>query len=351
MISGLQENLQNYPCRLVEAVSFDSSHNLALLQTGFRHLSELHKGLRKQLSQLISHYKRVLGKSPNTQPARYFASMADQLGLEAEDRAWAKMIIDWYESRHEESRHWLIMQAQMFGSMIRDYQQALDRFDRGIDSLSRSLAAHIDSNIRFEKIESIEGRLLSKVKKLGYWEQLAEFTGHYEDWRRVGESRVPDQNFADVVKQIAEQLSGKNRTETKLVDLLELEIIVHENGRSKRATHADELKQVSSHGLSYLILCVFFIALINMIRKDQKLRVIWPMDELKELHQMNIELLVEILNKNDITLLSAFPDPDPEVLSLFKNRYQIVGNRDLLEMAIDEDYLQSLAPLEDLERV
>ena len=351
VISGLQENLQNYPCRLVESVSFDSSHNLALLQTGFRHLSELHKGLRKQLSQLISHYKRVLGKSPNTQPARYFASMADQLGLEAEDRAWAKMIIDWYESRHEESRHWLIMQAQMFGSMIRDYQQALDRFDRGIDSLSRSLAAHIDSNIRFEKIESIEGRLLSKVKKLGYWEQLAEFTGHYEDWRRVGESRVPDQNFADVVKQIAEQLSGKNRTETKLVDLLELEIIVHENGRSKRATHADELKQVSSHGLSYLILCVFFIALINMIRKDQKLMVIWPMDELKELHQMNIELLVEILNKNDITLLSAFPDPDPEVLSLFKNRYQIVGNRDLLEMAIDDDYLQTLAPLEDLERV
>ncbi|MFM8342444.1 MAG: ATP-binding protein, partial [Methylomonas sp.] len=259
VMSGLQENLQNYPCRLVESVSFDSSHNLALLQTGFRHLSELHKGLRKQLSQLISHYKRVLGKSPNTQPARYFASMADQLGLEAEDSAWAKMIIDWYESRHEESRHWLIMQAQMFGSMIRNYQQALDRFDRGIDSLSRSLAANIDSNIRFEKIESIEGRLLSKVKKLGYWEQLAEFTGHYEDWRRVAESRVPDQNFADVVKQIAEQLSGKNRTETKLVDLLELEIIVHENGRSKRATHADELKQVSSHGLSYLILCVFFI--------------------------------------------------------------------------------------------
>ena len=351
VISGLLENLQNYPCRLVQAVSFDSAHNLALLQTSFRQLSEQHKGLRKQLSQLISHYKRVLGKSPNTQPARYFASMSDQLGLEAEDRAWSKMITDWYESRHEESRHWLIMQAQMFGSMIRDYQQALDRFDRGIDSLSRSLAAHIDSNIRFEKIESIEGRLLSKVKKLGYWEQLAEFTGHYEDWRRIGESQIPDQNFADVVKQIAEQLSGKNRTETKLVELLELEIIVHENGRSKRATHADELKQISSHGLSYLILCVFFIALINMIRKDQKLTVIWPMDELKELHQMNIELLVEILNKNNITLLSAFPDPDPDVLSLFKNRYQIIGNRDLLEMAIDDDYLQNLAPLEDLARV
>jgi hypothetical protein len=344
-INSLLENLQNLPCRSAGSVGFDTSHTLALLQTTFRNLSEQHKSLCREFSQLISHYKRVLARSPGTQPARYCASMADQLGFDAEDGEWSKVITDWYESRHEESRHWLIMQAQMFGSLIRDYQQALDRFDRGIDSLSRSLAAHIDSNIRFEKIESIQGRLLSKVKKLGYWEQLAEFARNYEDWRRVGESRMPDHDFADIVKQVAEQLSGKGRTETKLVELLELEIIVHENGRSKRATHAEELKQISSHGLSYLILCVFFIALVNMIRKDQKMAVIWPMDELKELHQMNIELLVDILNKNNITLLSAFPDPDPEVLGLFKNRYQIIGNRELLEMAIDEDYLQALEPL------
>lgn len=53
-------------------------------------------------------------------------------------------------------------------------------------------------------------------------------------------------------------------------------------------------------------------------------------------------LFVEILSKNKITLLSAFPDPDPDVLRLFKNRYQVVGNRELLEMEIDEEYLQGL---------
>jgi hypothetical protein len=84
-----------------------------------------------------------------------------------------------------------------------------------------------------------------------------------------------------------------------------------------------------------------------MIRKDQQLNIIWPMDELKELHQSNIEVLVDILSKNNITLLSAFPDPDPEVLSLFTNRYQIIGNRELLEMDIDADYLESLEPLVD----
>ena len=39
---------------------------------------------------------------------------------------------------------------------VKGYQQALQRFDRGIDSLSRRLAANIDQNISFEKIESIQ---------------------------------------------------------------------------------------------------------------------------------------------------------------------------------------------------
>lgn len=237
------------------------------------------------------------------------------------------------------------MQAQTFGSSIRNYQQALDRFDRGIDSLSRRLAAHIDTNIRFEKIESIQGRLSSKVTTLGYWDQIVLFTKNFDDWSRMGEGRLPGREFAEMVRQVSEQLQGKGRVEMKLVNLLELEIIVTENGRSKRATQAEELRQISSHGLSYLILCVFFIALVNMIRKDQPLNIIWPMDELKELHQMNIELLVDILTQNRITLLSAFPDPDPDILRLFKNRYQVVGNRELLEMEIDEDYLASLESL------
>ncbi|NOT84157.1 MAG: ATP-binding protein, partial [Methylococcaceae bacterium] len=187
--------------------------------------------------------------------------------------------------------------------------------------------------------------LTSKVKTLGYWAQIDSFTKNYDDWSRINDGSLPTQAFADIVRLVSEQLQGKGRVEMKLVNLLELEIIVTENGRSKRATHAEELRQISSHGLSYLILCVFFIALVNMIRKDKAVQIIWPMDELKELHQMNIEVLVDILSKNHITLFSAFPDPDPEILKLFKNRYQVVGFRELLEMAVDSDYLAAIAPL------
>lgn len=340
-ISRLLEELKNYPRHPVETVSFDESHTLVLLQGDYRLLTEQHKKHRKELAQLISHLKRILSHFPGTHPARYYASVEAEIGIDGEDADWLGRIQHWYDSGADDNKRWLVIQAKNFGTPIRNYQQALERFDRGIDSLSRRLAANIDSNIRFEKIESIQGRLSSKVTTLNYWEQIVQFTKNFDDWNRTGDGALPDSEFADMVRQVSEQLQGKGRVEMKLVNLLELEIIVTENGRSKRATHADELRQISSHGLSYLILCVFFIALVNMIRKDQPLNIIWPMDELKELHQMNIELLVEILNQNRITLLSAFPDPDPDVLALFQNRYQVVGYRELLEMAIDDDYLES----------
>ena len=65
------------------------------------------------------------------------------------------------------ARSWLMSQARLFGSAIRNYQQALKSFDQGIDTLSRKLAANIDGNIRFEKIERIEGHLTSKVTTTG----------------------------------------------------------------------------------------------------------------------------------------------------------------------------------------
>lgn len=344
-LHNLLESLQNYPQPSLETVSFDESHTLILLQNNYRQLTEQYKTQRKALAQLISHFKRVLSFSPGTRPASYCAAIEAEIGIDGDEKEWLGHILNWYDSRYKEDERVLITQADLFGSTIRNYQQALERFDRGIDSLSRRLATHIDTNISFEKIESIQGRLISQVKKLGYWEQLIEFKDNYDDWDRIGKERLPGQDFADIVKKVSEHLQSKGRVEMKLVNLLELEIIVMENGRSKRATHADELKNISSHGLSYLILCVFFIALVNMIRKDQQLNIIWPMDELKELHQSNIEVLVDILSKNNITLLSAFPDPDPEVLSLFSNRYQIIGNRELLEMDIDADYMESLEPL------
>lgn len=337
-LSHMLSELERYP-RLPEgSVVLDASHSVSFLQECKHELLTRERALAKRIGDLVARLKRALNQFPGTRPASYAETAVQEIGMDASDRAWLPYLRAWFDHHADELRRVLVMEANTFGSAVRNYHQALWRFDRGIDALSRRLAASIDRNIGFEKIEAIQARLLSQVEALGYWQHIKTFTEHYDSWQRAEDLLLPTQAFADAVQQVAGQLSGREgRVETRLVNLLNLEIAVTENGKVKRATHDEELRQISSHGLSYLILCVFFVALINMIRKDQPVSIIWPMDELKDLHQMNIERLLEILNSNNITLLSAFPDPDPEVLKSFKNRYEIYGYRELVEMVIDED--------------
>ncbi|MFM8442885.1 MAG: ATP-binding protein [Methylococcus sp.] len=333
----MQQELERYP-RLPEgSVVLDAAHTLTFLQQQKHALLGRERELEKQLNERVTLLKRALDQYPGTPPARFHERVVQEIGLDAPERAWLPHLRDWYANSADELRRVLVMQAKTFGSAVRNYHQALARFDRGIDSLSRRLGASIDRNIGFEKIEAIKARLLSNVSELGYWQQIVTFTDLYDHWQRSEDLWLPTQEFADAVQLIASQLQTQGRVETRLVNLLGLEIAVTENGKLKRATHDEELRQISSHGLSYLILCVFFVALVNMIRKEQPVSIIWPMDELKDLHQMNIERLLMILNDNNITLLSAFPDPDPEILKSFKNRYEIYGYRELVEMVIDED--------------
>ncbi|NOR69582.1 MAG: ATP-binding protein [Methylomarinum sp.] len=146
-INNLLEHLQNYPKQSKQVVSFDQSHTLALLQSNYRKLTEQYKTQRKALVQLISHFKRVLSFSPGTRPASYCAAIETEIGLDGDEKEWLSHILNWYDSRYKEDERFLITQADLFGSTIRNYQQALERFDRGVDSLSRRLATHIDRDL------------------------------------------------------------------------------------------------------------------------------------------------------------------------------------------------------------
>jgi hypothetical protein len=89
--------------------------------------------------------------------------------------------------------------------------------------------------------------------------------------------------------------------------------------------------------LSYLILCVIFIAFINRIRRHAQVQVVWALDELKDLDIGNIEALLATLQSNAITLVSAFPDPDVDVLRLFPHRFSIEEGRRLVEVRVMQE--------------
>ena len=76
------------------------------------------------------------------------------------------------------------------------------------------------------------------------------------------------------------------------------------------------------------------MAFINRIRRSAKVNIIWALDELKDLDSGNVVALVELLERNHITLVCAFPDPDPETMALFKHRFTVESDRRLAEVRV-----------------
>lgn len=59
------------------------------------------------------------------------------------------------------------------------------------------------------------------------------------------------------------------------------------------------------------------------LRRGSPVNITWAVDELKEIDVGNVISLVDMLKRNNITLVSAFPDPDPLTLDLFKHSFSV----------------------------
>jgi len=78
-----------------------------------------------------------------------------------------------------------------------------------------------------------------------------------------------------------------------------------------------------------------------MLRRNNPTVIGWPIDELGDLAPENIEAMMDMLEQQNIHILSATPTADRHVLSLFKRRYQL-DKQKLHEVNLPESKLDQL---------
>jgi hypothetical protein len=67
------------------------------------------------------------------------------------------------------------------------------------------------------------------------------------------------------------------------------------------------------------------------LRNQANIHIHWPIDEIGTLAYHNVEKLFKACDANDIHILGAFPNPESDVLMLFKHRYLIDKQKQHLE--------------------
>lgn len=198
---------------------------------------------------------------------------------------------EWFEAANLDARRLLLSQCRNFASGVHEFHERLDGFKRKVGVFSKDLQDNMVASTRFRFISSVAVRLSTSFDSLDGWDKIKKLDEEYSAWGGKDSNELPDQAFADAVDEVSTYLQGHHSVDVKLEDLIGLEIEIEEKGQARKVVKDEgQLRDASSNGLSYLILCVVFVGLINKIRGNQRVKLVWALDELRDLDLDNVRV-------------------------------------------------------------
>jgi hypothetical protein len=216
-------------------------------------------------------------------------------------------------------------QIELHATDVNTFYDHLRQFDRIIKQTGQALSSHVSEKQYFNALGEIKVTIRSKMNDLEYWQALKNFGDNYHQYcdqrDLTGNAEIPN-TLLEAMGELTSLLPATGIT-IKHLSLFDIEFSITENGQVKHARNAKELKDVSSTGLSYLALITFFTGVTSMLRRNNPTVIGWPIDELGDLAPENIEAMMNMLEQQNIHILSATPTADRHVLGLFKRRYQL----------------------------
>jgi hypothetical protein len=292
----------------------------------------IHKGIGERIDAL----KRTFTAARGTPPDQFFELHRQTLGPEAPARQWIPIFATWFESEHLKYQRILAVDARQIADGIAHFHRSLADFQNKIEKFNRELQRSLDDSLAFDSVKRVAVQVVSRIREEAYWEPIEAIAKEQRTWSGMAGVDLPPPAFATTLRGLLERWTVREGIRAVRTSLIDIKGEVMENDRIARFSKAEDLANVSSHGLSYLILCVIFIAFINRIRRDKDIEIVWCLDELKDLDLGNIEALLGILGRNAITLVSAFPDPDTDVLALFRHRFIVADGRRLQAVLLED---------------
>lgn len=279
------------------------------------------------LSAIRSHVREIKNafrKGHDSPVEQYFETMESSIDPEDDNPVtWIAPLREWYDGRHEEFLRTLLLEAQSFGRLINLFHTEVLEFERQVESFNRSIRSALKSTLLFERISHIDIAFISTVAQKAYWRPIEGFIERHRSWINGFGRDLPPATFSTDLKALMEHWEIKSGIKAERLELIDVRGEVVENGKKKAFADAKGLKDLSSNGLSYLILTTISVAFLRMIRGSARAQLTMAVDELLDLDMKNIGILVNMLRENGIDLVSACPDADVDVMVHFPNRYRV----------------------------
>ena len=249
----------------------------------------------------------------------------------------------WFEIRHAEIRLRISDTAETLSRNIGVFRDGMHEFRRALLSFNRDIQRHLADIAVFESLTDLEIDIRPSFDKLEYWPRIEAVAETARTMAAKAErGALPDAEFRDAVASLLPLWNSGTAIRADLASLIHISGKVSDKGDVKTFQSGMELGDISSNGLSYLVLASILTAFVDRIRKGSTTTIVWAVDELRDLDAINAAALVSMLKARRIEIVSAFTDVDSGIMRHFANRYAMRTGRRIQRVLLQDRRRRSI---------
>jgi hypothetical protein len=223
-------------------------------------------------------------------------------------------------------RQTLIEQFSNEAGKVCDYFDGLETVMREITSVSRTLRQKINTDQQIDSLSDIQVVLKPRIEDDDSWAPLKAFVAQWRDWQASHKREIPGDTVLSAFQLVTATLSSANLGQS-IESMVDMHLTMKENGREAIIRNDNDFLNASSQGLTYLAIMAVFMGLTRYLCPDRNTRITWPIDELGTLSPNNIARLADMLEHNNLTMVSACPKLDRPLRKFFENKVSIQKGR------------------------
>jgi DNA repair exonuclease SbcCD ATPase subunit len=256
-----------------------------------------------------------------------------------------RFITEEFQNDITDTRDVVIETASLRGDLLTGFYKRLKQYESDINKFGNRVNHYLENRTVFTSLGKISVELKPLLSSHAMFTSLRKFKNIHENWLDTNSHDLPNDEYGISMAEVLENFTN-NKISERHSNLYTLSFEAEVNGEKHTAKTGSELKEISSHGMSYLILLSFTSSLGCMIKGEQPVSICYPVDELGDISVENVSALFDMFKKDGDVLITAIPNADNNFKSLYSRRYYVNRAKNRFEH-IKNEQDELLAMLQD----
>lgn len=340
------EFLSSWPRnQLIESTTHDGAYSLHDLISTKTSLLNEYAAHNEIISKGVTSIRQIMLRMPGTATEQYCLSVEKEAGMPVLHREyeWLRVCRNWFNDGYKVNQDYILSEGRTQGLSIRTFCGELEDMRTKVLTFNREIRNSLGQAKMFAKINSVDINISTDIDKQDYWQAINELREQYDNWQPLASNSMPPKSFVEAANEVSKKVNDERGLIANPTDLINIRIDARINDKDLSAKEEKELKEMSSNGLSYLVLAIVMVGFVNRIRGKNKIAIPYAVDEVKDLDHVNSVSLLDFLANNNIMLIGAFPDVDERLSPHFKYKYSVLDDKQIATIEIPEtsDFIEA----------